>query len=319
MNHARLRRVLAATATALVITAAPAAADVYDLPDPDNDAIAVTGGGISIGDFDIDLRNIRIDHQETNLAVTSTFSYTNADSWTDMQLKLDTNSDRIPDYTALWSKDAGVAGVLRNNPDGTTTVTCSTIGTGEVMGVNGTTTLTIPRTCMGSPAAVAVHTDVFWLGYNTYGDELDFVDSAPGLLTDNPTAFSPAVPAQQAVTVPSPTPPAQVPTTTTAPALKTSTTVAASLSAKIQRVGAKPAKVKVLVKATGSNPAGIIKVVRGSKALRTLTGRANKTYRVALPKTLPVGLHRLKVTFIPADSTLYSGSTSKVLRLRVAR
>lgn len=308
------------------MTAAPAAADVYDLPDPDDDAIAITNSGLSVGDFDIDLRNIRIDHGTTNLAVTSTFSYTNADSWTDLHVQIDTNADRVPDYTALWSKDAGVAGVLRNNPDGTSTVTCTTIGTGEVMGVNGTVTLNIPRTCVGSAASLAIHTDVFWFGYNTSGEELDFVDSAPGLLTDTPISFSVPVAATQAVTVPSPAPPAPVPTTPTTPTtppttpeLKTATKVAASLTSKTQRLGGTPAQVKVVVKATGSNPVGKIMVLRGSKSLRSITARANKTYRLAMPKSLVPGLHRIKVKFTPADSSRYLGSTSKVLKLRVVR
>ncbi|WP_170867092.1 Ig-like domain repeat protein [Nocardioides lianchengensis] len=234
----------------------------------------------------------------------STFSYTNADSWTVLRASVDTNSDGVEDYFILWSKEDGVAGVL----DAAENVTCTSIATAEKLGVNGTATVTVPRSCLGNPAAVAIHVDVLWAGYNTSGAELYFVDSAPGQFADEPPVFSPRVASSNTGTVTSPQPPAPAP----APER---TRVALKLTKKVQIVG--KTRVTLRINVTGA-PAGRVEIADGRKVLKRLPLKAGKGASFKLPKTLKPGSHRLKVTFSPTDKSRFAPSNATVV-LRVRR
>jgi hypothetical protein len=304
---------VAASGVALLLAAGPATADVINLPDADDDAFAITASNVTVGDYDIDLRSVLIDHGTSSVLVASTFTYTNADSWTDLTVQFDVNGDRVSDYTALWSKDSGAHGVLRNNPDGTDTVTCTSAGPAEAPGVNGTVSLNIPRNCLGNPASVAVHVDVLWAGYNVYGYELYFVDSAPGLLTDEPVSYSAPVATSNTGTVTSPAPPAPV---AAPPVAKSGTKVSASLSSKTQVAGS-PVKMKVRITGEG-NPSGIVKVTSGATKIRTMRVTARKVYTVRMPADLRPGINKIKARFIPTDQGRFLQST-KIIRLVVRR
>lgn len=103
---------LAATGTALALVTAPALADSITVSDADNDAVELIGSEMTgVDDFEIDLRSVVVDHGLTDLKITSTFSGTYEDSWTEMYVDVDTNLDGRPDYYAVWSKSAGVSGV----------------------------------------------------------------------------------------------------------------------------------------------------------------------------------------------------------------
>jgi hypothetical protein len=290
----------------LALAVAPAFATVTNVPDADDDAFVITDAGVSVGDYDIDLRNVRIDHGTKSLMLTSTFSYTGADSWTDVTAVLDTNLDGIPDYKALWSQGDDVAGVVQVDAnDDVVAVPCTSIGHSQTFGVNGTVVLNIPRTCLGNPASVAVHLDVFWFGTNTSGADLSFVDSAPGLFIDEPMTFSSPVASSNTGTATSPLPP------------RSQTKVVASLSkAKVVR-GKNPPTLKVTVAGAGG-PSGTAQVTDGAKVLRTLRIAPNKTVSLRLPKKLKVGTHRIKVAFTPTDKARFTTS-SKTLKLVVRR
>lgn len=293
---------LSAVGLCLSLGAGTAFAGTGVVNDPSMDALAITSSGVTVGDFDIDLRTVNIDHGTRSLQITSTFTYTDANSWNNLNALIDTNGDGIGDYTVLWSKDGGVAGVL----DAAETVTCTSIGTGEKFGVNGTVTMTIPRTCIGNPASVAVHVDVFWFGTNTSGADLSFVDSAPGLFIDEPALFSARVPSSNTGTATSPQAPAPIPT-------KTKVTV--KLSKKSQTVGKSPAIIRIRV---SGDPAGQVTVADNGKAVKRLPVKPGKELRFVLPRNLKPGGHRISVTFVPKDKTAYSAS-SQTVKLRVAR
>lgn len=299
-----------AGATALLLAAGPASADVQDIPDPVLDAFALTTSNITYGSYDIDLTNVRIDHQAENVVVTSTFSYTNIDSWTQIRAQFDINGDRIPDYAALWGKDPSGSGVLQYNADGSYVTVCTAIGTGESMGLGGSATMTVPRSCIGNPQAVGVHLDVAWIGTNTYGYPLSFGDSAPGQLIDNPVTFSAPVPVAATVVVPSPAPPAPV-------VQKKATKVFASVAPKNQQVGHLPATVTVRIKGSG-NPDGKVKVTANGRFVKQLRAWKGKTFKVRLPTSLKPGVQRVKVAFTPFDLAEYDIS-SKTVKLRVRR
>lgn len=324
MKNTKSRLATTAAGVALLLVAAPAMADIANLPDPDDDAFAVTNSGVTVGDYDIDLRNVTLDHGTQGVAVTSLFSYTNADSWTSVSVKFDLNADNVADYTALWSKPSGVNGVVRNNPDGSATATCTSANPTETLGVNGTVSLSFPRTCIGSPGAFRAHVDVLWSGQNTSGEPLYFVDSAPGALGDDPVTYSAPVATSSTGTATSPVPPAPTPTppvlpvpTPEQPALKAATWVSASLSSRTQIVGKAPVKMKVRIGSAKDNP-GVLRVTSGSKHIRTLNAFTGRTYTVKMPRKLKAGLNRIKVTFTPNYSHLYEGS-SRTVKLRVRR
>lgn len=302
MQRIKSRLLVTSLGTSLLLLAAPAFAGTTVVGDPDDDAWAVTTSGIIVGDHDIDLRSVLIDHGTQSLQLVSTFSFTNADSWTDLQASIDTNLDDVADYTVLWSKDYGVAGVL----DAAENVTCSTIGTSEKYGVNGTVTMTIPRTCLGSPRSLAIHVDAFWFGTSQADTDLTFVDSAPGLFIDEPTAFSAPVASSNTGSVTSPQAPAPVPG---------KTRVTAKLSKKSQTFGKAAAKLTIRV---AGDPAGTVQIADGRKVLKRLPVKAGKSLVFKLPRKLKPGTHRLKVTFTPADKTSFAGS-SQTVKLRVRR
>lgn len=196
---------LAATGTALALATGPALADSITVSDADDDAVEIYDGEATPGDHDIDLRSVVIDHGSSDLRITSAFSVTEETSWTEIFVDVDTNLDGQADYFGFWSKSAG-SGVVRI---ATEEITCAEIGRGEQLGTNGTVTLTIPRSCLGTPASVAVRVDAVWDGEEAEtGKPLVFLDSAPDVVNGVPV-FSRAVAASAPpVTVPSPNPPA---------------------------------------------------------------------------------------------------------------
>ncbi len=304
--RARLRTAAVAVGLALTMTAAPALSATTNLPDPDDDAFVITDDGVAVGDFDIDLRNVAIDHGTKSVMITAQFSYTNAESWTQFSVSFDTNRDGLRDHVALWSLADGLAGVLEVGPDGSIgDVTCSSIGTSQRFGVNGTVTLTIPRTCLGSPAAVAVHVDVLWSGTSEAGTDLDFVDSAPGTIIDDPMMFSAPVASSNTGTVTSPA----------LPVVKTS--IVASLSKRTQKVGGASAVLRVRVVGAGG-ASGTVKIRDGRKTLRSVAVRAGRPIKYRFPSRLKAGAHRIVVVFAPTDRKKFSPST-RTLRLVVRR
>jgi hypothetical protein len=305
-KSSRLRGAGIGLGLSLALAVAPAFATVTDVPDADDDAFVVTDAGVSVGDYDIDLRNVRIDHGTKYLRLTSTFSYTVAESWTDFTAWFDTDHDGVADYEALWSQGDDVAGVVRVDGNAEpVAVTCASIDHSQTLGANGAVVLNLPRTCLGNAASVAVHVDVFWFGTNTSGDGLSFVDSAPGLLIDEPMTFSGPVASSNTGTATSPLPP------------RSRTKVVASLSkAKVVR-GKRPPTLRVTVAGAGG-PSGTARVADGAKVLRTLRIAPNRTVSLRLPKTLKVGTHRIKVTFTPTDEARFTTS-SRTLKLVVRR
>lgn len=306
MRYSRFRTAAIAAGLALGLAAAPALAEVTDLPDPDQDAVELSIDGLASGDFEIDLRNVRIDHGTKSIMVTSTFSYLVDDSWTTYSVKFDTDQDGVQDHVALWGLEEDVAGVVQVDAEGNSLgVTCTSIGISRQLGVNGTATLNIPRSCLGNPASVAVNVFVTWEGLDTGYNELYYWDTAPGSILDDPIPFSIPVTSSNTGTVTSPQPP------------RIQTQVVASLSKTKQVRGKTPATLKVRVSG-GGGPAGNVKVTDGSRVLRTLSIPAGRTVSYRLPKTLKVGVHRIKVTFTPSSPAKFSGS-SKTLQLRVVR
>lgn len=304
MLRSRLRLLATTLGASLALLAAPAFAGTTVVGDPTDDALAITEAGLFWGEFDIDLTSVRIDHGTRDLQVVSTFTYTNADSWNVLRVLVDSTLDGVADYTVVWGRDEGVTGVL----DAADNVVCDSVPTAERLGVNGSLTVTVPRSCLGNPASLAVHVDVMWAGYNTSGNELYFLDSAPGDFVDEPPLFSSAVASSNTGTVTSPKPPAPAP----APA---KTRVVLKLSKKAQVVGKAPASLRINV--TG-NPAGRLEIADGRKVLKRVTVRAGKGASYKLPRKLKPGTHRLKVSFVPSDTVRFSPSTATI-RLRVRR
>lgn len=303
----RTRRWLAAAAAALslALAAGPALADTITISDADDDAFSLVDGTVSVGDYDIDLRAVRIDHGASVLTIASTFSFVNSDSFTSLMVKLDTNRDGVADFGVLWTPDDGTQGVLTLDATGAPTgVTCTNVDPTETFGVNGTATLAIPRSCINDPATVAVHVDAFWDGVNTAGDELTFLDSAPDTVSADVTSFSPAVAVARATTVPS----AQ------SPHPAANTTITAKLSATSQKVGGKPAKLTIRVNGGGS-PSGTVTIIDGRRKLRTLAVRAHRATTYTLPRKLKAGLHKITIKFTPTNAA-YAAST-KVVKVRV--
>lgn len=304
MQRNRIRLITASIGTTLALLAVPAFAGTTIVGDPAEDAVAVTEYGIAFGEYDIDLRSVSIDHGTESLQVVSRFTYTNAESWNNLTLSIDTNLDGVPDYTVLWSKEDGVSGVL----DAAENVTCLSVGTSETYGVNGTVTVTVPRTCLGSPSSLAVHVDVFWFGLNTSGEDLSFVDSAPGMLIDDPMSFSAPVLSSNTGTATSPQLPVPVP----APQ---KTRVTAKLSKKSQTIGRAPSSLRINV---SGGAVGRVDIADGRKLLKRLPVKAGKTVTFKLPRRLKAGTHRIKVAFVPADARRFTAS-SQTVKLRVRR
>lgn len=253
----------------LVGTAAIGATGV--IHDPVGDAVVVVNDGLDYGDFDIDLTRIDIDHGTKRLDITAQFTNTVEDSWNLVNAELDTNRDGFTDYTATWVRGYDENGNLEEAAWVTNAYdefTCRSIGTAERLGRNGTLALRIPRSCIGTPRQVAVHVDVMWGGYNTYGDELYFIDSAPGELIDERTTFSAPVLSSNTGTATSPAPPKQA-------KAKTKTRTTAKFAAK-KRV----ATVRVKVTSPTGNVGRVagkvrIQVRRGNQVVRTVTKKVN--------------------------------------------
>lgn len=293
----------------LVGTSALAATGV--VYDPTGDAIILVDDEIGYGEYDIDLTRIDIDHGTKNLEIVSRFSLLADDSWTLANAEIDTTGDGVADYAVMWLKDEGVAFVQ----DAAERITCSSIGTRESLGLDGSLTLNIPRACIGSPARVAVHMDVLWAGLNTSDNDLYFVDSAPGQLVDDWTAFSAPVASSNTGTATSPRLPVPVPDPV--PAAKT--TIVAKLSKKTHRSGTKPTKVTVSVNAKGSaKPAGRVKIQLNGKVVKRAKVKAGKKVVHKLKRTMKPGRYKVKITFAPSDKKRFKKS-SKTVTLRVKR
>jgi hypothetical protein len=298
-----------------MLTAGSAAAETTAVTDNALDALTFTSSGVSFGDFNIDLRSVRIDHGTATLEVTSMFTFTRTDSWNTLNLSVDTTGDSVEDYLVSWAKGRGVTSVR----DAAGTVRCTSIGTQETDGVNGTVTLTIPRSCLGSPAAVAVHVDVYWFGSDAYGGNFAFVDSAPGMFVDAPLKYSSPVASSNTGTATSPEGPvtAPAPAPTVGPVVRTKTAIKAKLSKKSQVLNGISAKLTIRV--TGTNPpAGRIVIKDGKKKLKSINTVAGKKVVYRLPTALKIGQHRLKVKFAPTDAVLFT-SAARSVSLRVTR
>ncbi|CAM3532732.1 hypothetical protein NODU109028_21195 [Nocardioides dubius] len=297
---------IAAGCLSLALTVAPAIADTTNVGDAAYDAIRLTDDGtITYGDFDIDLRNIYIDHGTRDLQIASRFTYLDATSWTQQLIALDTNNDSVTDYTVLWDSAEGISGVVREYPDGTSSPTCINITTSQSLGVNGSTNVKFPRSCIGNPASVRVHVDVWWIGLSQADTDLYFTDSAPGELLDEPVTFSHPVASSNTGTATSPSAP------------KVQTKLSAALSKST--VKARAAAPKVTVKATAAgNPAGKVVIADNGKTLKTVSAHAGKKITYTLPRTLKPGRHSIKVTFTPNDTKKYL-PTSKTLKLKVTK
>lgn len=96
----------------------------------------------------------------------------------------------------------------------------------------------------------------------------------------------------------------------------------AGLTTKVQRVGRTPAKVKVrLARPAGTSAAvaGRVVVKVGAKKLATRTVTDAVSFRVALPKKLKPGRHKVTVTYTPAvGTTAYARATASA-KVRVRR
>lgn len=302
MQRSKLRLLAISIGTSLALLAVPAFAGTTVVSDPAEDALAITDYQVTVGGYDIDLRSVFIDHGTRSLQIVSTFTYTDADSWNNLRLSIDTNLDGVEDYFVLWAKESGVSGVLNAADE----VTCRSVGTSEKYGVNGTVTVTVPRTCLGSPNRLAVHVDVFWFGLNTWGEDLSFVDSAPGLFIDDPMSYSSPVSSSNTGTVTSPQAPVLVPR---------KTRVMARLTKKTQKIGRAPASLRIKISGSAT---GRVDIADGRKFLKRLSVKAGKAVTFKLPRRLKVGAHRIKVSFVPADKSKFTAS-SRTVRLRVRR
>ncbi|MBS4754604.1 hypothetical protein KG112_17490 [Nocardioides sp. zg-ZUI104] len=298
-----LRRWSAASVAglALALAASPAIAETLDVHDESGDALAITDYGIAYGDFDIDLRNVRIDHGTRNLQIVSTFTYLDATSWHYYVADVDTNADGVADHRLVWDRDAGFQGVAQVDLAGNATaVTCTTAGGQEKLGVNGTLTFTVPRTCVGSPAQLAVNVTVMWSGQSEADTDLAFVDTAPGMFGETPT-FSAPVRSSNTGTITSPQ----------APQVRTS--ISASVAKTKYKAKSKPPKVTFKVPQTS----GSVKIQVDGRTKKTVRVAAGRRYSYQLPR-LKRGAHTVKLTFTPTQGKRYLGST-KTLRVRVVK
>lgn len=108
---------------------------------------------------------------------------------------------------------------------------------------------------------------------------------------------------------------------TTSPTPKpTKPVLTARLTKKTQRVGKAPAKVHVTIAgtSTGMTPAGQVRTKVGKKMVARRKVTSAISFRVALPKKLKPGRHKVVVTFVPADASAYTRATAKA-RIRVRR
>ena len=298
------RKALGVTAAALSLALATGSAHAASITllDDRYDAMFVSDYGIEYGEYDIDLVKVRVDHRTTDVVVTSTFTELVRDSWNGLSIKFDTNGDRQADFQYLWSRGES-ASVFDAR---TEAKQCAATGA-EKLGLQGSLTATVSRACLGSPKSVSVHVDAIWFGYNEDGDEMGFVDSAPGALVDEPLQFSQAVAADQQVTIPAPEKPRE-----TAKATK----LTVKLSSKTYRAGDKRIKVTAVPKATTGKPAGRLRVTDNGRLVKSVKVKAGKKAVVKLPKKMKKGTHRIKVTFTPTDRAKWR-PVSRTVKLKV--
>lgn len=314
--------VVAGAAISLLVAGA-AVADTGVVVDPTQDAIVLVGGSLAYGDYNIDLVSTTIDHHDDVLTVSSAFTYTDSASWNSMQVSIDSNADGLTDLALVWTKAYGYAKAFSTDTTGALVAPLCDLVTAETFGYGGTVSVSVPRSCIGSPASVRVHTDIYWAGYSsTYGN-VYFLDSAPGQLIDTPTQFSAPVNVSFAVVVPSVTPPAVAPApvvtppVVVAPAPAATTKLTLKATSSTQKFGKKPVKVVVKVTAAG-NPKGKIKLYDGKKVLKTATVHSGKA-TFTLSKKLKVGKHKLHAIFYPAESAKFVASTSKKINVTVKK
>lgn len=101
-------------------------------------------------------------------------------------------------------------------------------------------------------------------------------------------------------------------------------TLTASLTKKVQKVGGKPATVKVRLARTSSahaQPAGTVTVKVGKRKLTKRSVTAGTSFSVKVPKNLKKGRHTVTVSFSPTAAARAAGvrATSTRVVLRVKR
>lgn len=297
-----MKRACAATMGLLVLAAAPAAAETLNIFDPKFDALAVTTTDVLVGDFDIDLTNVLVDHGTRDLKIQAKFNKLAHDSWHYLTTLVDTNGDWAADYEILWGMDERAAAVFNAR---TGDVLCTDLPISLRTGSGGTATVTAPRTCFNKPAAVAVHVIALWSGWSQAGTELHFVDTAPGPFDPDFPEFSARVRSSNTGTATSPAP------------AKVRTKMVASLTRKKQRVGKAPSKVTFRVK-SGKRTSGKVVVRVAGKKWKTVKVTTGKRKTVKLPKHLKPGKHKVKLKFTPKNPKRFIGS-SKTVKVRVVR
>lgn len=306
MNLTRLAtKASLALTTAVAFTAigaTAASAGVHVLPDFNDDVIEdwALSDYYETGDYDMDLSSLRIDHQSQNVVLTHTFDSFSTTSLHGVLVQFDTNADGQIDHTAIWDHETKTGtvryGALEN--DGATR--CSSFASTLRLGSPGTLTFTIPRSCLGNPAQVAVRTDIVWFGTDNEGNDLSYFESAPGTILEDFLTLSPAVAAQRAVTVrPGPVVVAPKP-------------VATSLTVAKRKPG--KSAVKVRVKATRT-PQGKLSMRIAGKTVKANV-RSAKQVSLKLPRGTRKGTYKATITFTPSNRSLLKASR-KVVKVKV--
>lgn len=289
-----LRLSLALTSAVAVLTAGAtlANAGVLVLPDYDDDVIGIDEYSIDYGDYDMDLRSARIDHQANQVVVTHSFDSLSQTSFDSLFIRFDTNGDWHADYTALYSPYYSTSGVVRGDIGENGSATCRALGVDHRLGSPGTVTVRIPRSCIGSPHTIRVNTTVFWAGTTTWGGDLFFADTAPGEFTADWVEYSNPVKVAQAAVI--------------TPVRSSKITVGA------RKPGRAPLSVKVKSLAT---PRGTLTVTLGGKKVTTQV-KSQAAVKVKLPRSLKKGSYRAKLTFTPKNPRVISKS-SKVVVVKI--
>lgn len=143
---------LVAGVSAALLASSAAFASSADLTDPTGDVVDVMTGAVVATELGLDITTVHIDHGVTDLTVVATFVNLSEAGVFTPALAIDVDLDGLADYTlgSILGKPllAATNAIAASH--------CPSASVTSVNGAGGTVTFSVPRSCLGDPAAVRV-------------------------------------------------------------------------------------------------------------------------------------------------------------------